>query len=392
MIKIISNNKKNNRKLINVNLSSRLNEEDVDKIIIRGKKFINFSSNDYLGLSKNKTLIKTSRNWTEKFGTSLSSSRLISGNLDKISLIEKNLSKMTNNEQTLIVGSGYLLNSTLIPSLTENNLGSKKKFAIFTDKLNHSSLNHGCYLTRQKIFRYRHTDLNHLESVIRKACKFTPKIIISETLFSMDGDKVDVSGLRFLAKRYHAILYLDEAHAAGVYGKQGFGLSSSGKKYEREVVVGTFGKSFGSYGAFVSSSKEISQKIINTCGGLIYSTALPPSILGSIYQAVKLMPKLDYLRKKLLKNSEYLLNELKKNSFNTGRSNSQIIPIIMRCPKKCLKLTNFLRKSGFFTKLIKPPTVPVGSERIRLSLTATMDREIIKKLVSLISSVNFHET
>ena len=232
---------------------------------------------------------------------------------------------------------------------------------------------------------------HHLESVIRKACKFTPKIIISETLFSMDGDKVDVSGLRFLAKRYHAILYLDEAHAAGVYGKQGFGLSSSGKKYEREVVVGTFGKSFGSYGAFVSSSEEISQKIINTCGGLIYSTALPPSILGSIYQAVKLMPKLDYLRKKLLKNSEYLLNELKKNSFNTGRSNSQIIPIIMRCPKKCLKLTNFLRKSGFFTKLIKPPTVPVGSERIRLSLTATMDREIIKKFVSLISSVNLHE-
>jgi len=387
--KIYSNNKINKRELININYSSRVKKNNYDYLNLKGKKLFNFSSNDYLGLSKNNQLINSSKKWTNKYGTSLSSSRLISGNLDQISKIEGLISKYTFNERTIIFGSGFLLNLTLIPTLTGNNLGSRGKFCIFSDKLNHSSINYGCHLTRQKVIRYNHNDLNHLEYLLKKTDKNIPKIIITETLFSMDGDLIDVDGFRSVAKKYDSLLYFDEAHSMGVFGKRGFGLTSDNKKYDNEILVGTFGKAFGSYGAFVSCSEKLSKNIINSCSGLIYSTALPPSVLGTIEKSVNMMPKLNLMRKKLLENSYYLIEKLKKLSINTGKSNSQIIPIILNDIEKCNKLSEFLRKNNFFVKTIQSPTVPVGSERIRLSLTATMDKNMLSKLASLISRVNF---
>ena len=389
MNKIYSNNKKNNKELVNIDYSSRVKEKDFDYVNVNGKQLYNFSSNDYLGLSKKNELIKSSNEWTIKYGTSLSSSRLISGNLDQIRDIEDLISKFTFSERTLILGSGFLLNLTLIPTLTGNNVGSRKKFYIFSDKLNHSSINYGCYLTRQKVIRYNHNDLNHLEYLIKKTEKNIPKIIITETLFSMDGDLIDVNEFRSVAKKYNTFLYFDEAHAMGVYGKKGFGLTSDNKKYDNEIVVGTFGKAFGSYGAFVTCSDKLSKKIINFCSGLIYSTVLPPSVLGTIEESVKIMPKLGSLRNKLLKNSSYLIKKLKELSINTGESKSQIIPIILGDYKKCNELSEFLKKNSFFVKTIKSPTVPEGSERIRLSLTATMKKNMLSKLASLISKVDF---
>ncbi len=390
-MKNLITNYKNTKKLLDVEFISRTKSNKFDKIFYQNKELYNFSSNDYLSLSKNPVLIKTSQKWTDEYGTSLSSSRLVSGNLEKIKEIEKNLSRFSLNEKSLVMGSGFQANSTLIPALTGNSLGSRCKTFIFSDKLNHSSINHGCLLTKQRIFRYRHLDLNHLEYLLKKVPKSSQKLIVSETIFSMDGDFVDIDSIRFLSEKYDSILYFDEAHSMGVYGNKGFGLASTKKKVEKEIILGTFSKGFGSYGSFVSCSNYFKKKIINSCGGLIYSTVLPPAVLGSIYAAVKIMPKLDTLRKKIKENSIFLISELKKNKINVGGSNSHIIPMILNDIESCEKLKKFLIKEGFFIKLIKSPTVPEGSERIRISLTATIEKKIISRLIKTIKNFQKNE-
>ena len=230
MNKIISNNKILFRKLKDFDYNLKLTKGNEDKINYGGKRLINFSSNDYLGLSKNREILNESIKWIKKYGSSLSSSRLVTGNLDKIYQIEKLLSKNIKHEKSIIVGNGFLLNATLIPAISGNSIGNRKKCVIFSDKLNHASINYGCIASRQKFLRYNHLDLNHLESLLKKEQNNEKKIIISETLFSMDGDFVDIKGIRLLAEKYNSILYLDEAHAVGVYGKNGFGFSIDKKK------------------------------------------------------------------------------------------------------------------------------------------------------------------
>ena len=386
MTKIISNNKILFRKLEDFNHSSRMLKNNLDIIGFKKKKLLNLASNDYLGLSKNKEIINTSIIGTKKYGSSLSSSRLVTGNLDKINAIEKLISKNTKHDSSIIIGNGFLLNATLIPAITGNFMGKRSRCLIYSDKFNHSSINYGCLTTRQKCIRYNHLDLNDLEDRLKEAPINTKKIIISETLFSMDGDLLDINGIRFLSRKYNTILYLDEAHAMGVLGTNGFGLSSDNAKDDKEISVGTFSKAFGSYGSFVSCSKKYHKVIVNSCAGLIYSTVLPPSVLGAIYSSVKQMPTLGNLRKKIRVNYQFILNSLKKLKFDTANSQSHIIPIILSDPKKCKKLQKYLYACGFFIKEVRPPTVPRGSERIRLSLTATMSLNHLKKFINAIST------
>ncbi len=384
MTKLISNNKYPLRKLEDFDYSLSKHQKNLGYIRFKGKKLFNLASNDYLGLSSDKQLANESIKWVKKYGSSLSSSRLVTGNLDKIIYIEKLLSTYTNHEKSIIVGNGFLLNSTLIPTLTGNFLGKRKKFFIFSDKFNHASINYGCVLSRQKCFRYNHLDLNHLEFLLKKVPLDSSKIIISETLFSMDGDFVNVDEIRMLAKKYNCILYLDEAHAIGVYGKIGFGLAADDKKIENEVIVGTFSKALGSYGSFVSCSKKLFKIVVNSCSGLIYSTALPPPVLGSIYASVKKIPKKTESRRILKKSYNLVLQSLKKQAFNTGGSTSHIIPIIFDKHYKCKKLCNFFFERGFYVKDIRYPTVPKGKERIRLSVTTNMKEEILNNFINTI--------
>ena len=374
------------RQLQNINFKERIIKKNYDSIIVSGKKLFNFSSNDYLSLSKNKKLISESKKWIDLFGVGLSSSRLISGNLEKISEIEFLLSKFLGREKSLIFSGGFLMNSTLIPALTNNNIGQRNKVLIFSDKLNHASINYGCHLTRQKILRYNHLDLNHLEFLLKKSEKKIPKFIISETVFSMDGDAIDIKKLRFIAKKFNAFLYLDEAHSLGIYGKKGAGVSSS-DKYEKEIIVGTFGKSFGCFGSFVSASGKIIEKIINSCSGLIYTTALPPAVYASIFAALKLMPKLNNERKKILENSRFLRTNLSNLKINLGQSDSHIIPVILESEKNCLKLKEHLEANGYFVKAITSPTVTKGTERIRLSVTATMKKKKLEHFSKLLKNL-----
>jgi len=381
----INTNIKNNRKLIYLSLLDSDNKSLANgKIKLADKILHNFSSNDYLGLSKDKDLIKESISWTKKFGTSLSSSRLVSGTIDKIGDIEKKISKYKKKEKSLILGSGFQCNTTVIPVLIDNTIGKRNKAVLLSDRLNHSSINHGCIVSRQQIKRYNHLDYNHLESLIKKNKHIPRKMIISETIFSMDGDKADIDTLRFLSKKYGCLLYLDEAHATGVFGTNGYGLTPSTDHSESdyEVVVGTFSKAFGSYGSYVSSSDYIIKKIINSCAGLIYSTALPPSTLGSISAAVKKIPKLKKERMELIKNSNFLISQIQKIGLRTSNTCSHIIPIIFSEESECIKVSKELRCFGFFVSSILSPTVPKSSPRLRISLTKFITRKEIKNFLN----------
>tara|TARA_E500000178_G_scaffold346355_1_gene397864 strand:- start:10230 stop:11414 length:1185 start_codon:yes stop_codon:yes gene_type:complete len=367
------------RKLLNLSFHNNDGEKlQNGKIRIDDKFLYNFCSNDYLGLSKSKELIENSIDWANKFGTGLSSSRMVSGNLDLISEIENKISVLKLKETSVIMGSGFQCNLTVIPAITNNSLGQRQKMIILSDKLNHSSIHHGCLLTQQKTLRYKHLDYCHLESLLKKNIN-SKKIIISETIFSMDGDIADISTLRFLAKKYNSLLYFDEAHATGIFGKNGFGLTTlnNSEANENEVVIGTFSKAFGSYGSYISCSQQMKERIINSCSGLIYSTVLPPPVLGSIQKAIELIPNMKYTRKTLLKNSEFLRRKLKENGFNIFKSKSHIIPVVFSKTSKCTKLSEMLKENGFYIHPVKHPTVPIGQSRLRISLTSFLKKQTI---------------
>ena len=387
-MKKINTNIKNIRKLKNLSLlCNNHNKLPNGYVRYKNKTLKNLSSNDYLGLSRDKKLIKESVIWTKIFGTSLSSSRLVSGSLDKIDEIEKKISKFKMKNQTIIMGSGFQCNSTVIPAILENSLGRRKKSIIFSDKLNHSSIYHGCLLSKQLIKRYNHLDYDHLETLLKSNKSFGTKIIISETVFSMDGDRANIHNLRNLAEKYNCLLYFDEAHASGVFGKNGYGLTpkKSFKNFENEIVVGTFSKAFGSYGSYVSCSKLIKNRIINLCAGLIYSTSLPPAILGSINAAVDRVPKINNVRQKLARNSKYLKSKLIEKGFNVANTDSQIIPIIFSDYERCRVLAEKFINNGFYISPILPPTVPIGKSRLRVSLTKFITKKDINTFLEILS-------
>ena len=380
-----SNNKKN-RQLKRIILKKINKKETHDgRILYNNILAYNFSSNDYLGLSKNPNLIKGSIDWSKKYGTSLSSSRLVTGNVDFVEQIEEKIKFFYKAEECLIFGSGYQLNITAIPSIFSNISRNSHECIILSDKLNHASINIGCKISGHKTLRYRHLDMNHLESLLLKYKNIKHKLIVSESVFSMDGDIIDIESIRLLAKKFNCYLYLDEAHAVGVAGRNGFGVSEQlNKKNNREITVGTFSKAFGAYGSFVCCSSLIKKNLVNYCSGFIYTTALPPNVLGSIFVSINEMPKLSQKRKQLLENSNYMREALINLGFSTLNSKTNIIPVLKNSKTNYEKICKHLLKKGFFTSLIRPPTVPFKMDRIRLSLTSHINKKIIVKFLKVL--------
>ena len=356
-----------------------LTKIDTVKIKYKRKTLLNFSSNDYLGLSQNNTIKNDTIKIIKKYGIGSGSSRLVSGNFDFHEKIERELAKKKKSETTIIFSTGYLANYSILSSILSSNI-FKKNPIVFSDKLNHQCIYEGCKDKRINFLRFHHNDMNHLEYLLKKnKFKQNPKFILSESIFSMDGDFADIESLVNLKKKYNSFLFLDEAHATGVYGKNGFGLSL---KFSNDIdcVTGTFSKAFGSFGAYVSCSKNLKSFLINKCSSFIYSTSLPFSLLASIYSGIKIIPKLKNERKKLIKNSYFLRTMLNKEGFNIGNSQTNIIPIIIGNSKKALIISKKLEKKGFYVVPIRPPSVPPNSSRLRISITSSHSQNNIKKL------------
>ncbi len=340
----------------------------------RNKTCLNFSSNNYLGLADHPKLKAESISWTERYGSGSGASRLVTGTIDAYLELEQEIATWKGSEAALIAGSGFLANLGAIAALADRNT------VIFADKLNHASLNAGCQLSGAKLVRYRHNDFGHLQSRLEQFRNTNRKLIVSDTIFSMDGDIAQPGPLEEIAKQHNAILLLDDAHATGVFGKNGEGLACSNRD---GLNMGTFSKAMGSYGACLTGSRDMIDYLVNKCAPFIYSTAPPPGVFGAISAAVRLVqtPEFGKKRSRLREISDYLRNELRELGFDTGGSASQIIPVILGDSGKVLKASEFLLDRGIMAVAIRPPTVPEGTARIRLSLSAAHTSADLERLI-----------
>lgn len=345
-----------------------------------GRELVDASSNDYLGLARHPELIARSRDWTDAWGAGARASRLVTGTLDLHERVEAKLAGLKGTEAALIFNSGYQANSAVLPALFDRMLLGGAPM-VFTDRLIHASLHRGCAVAGVRQIRFRHNDLDHLEDLLKaRAGKSGTRFIVTESVYSMDGDRVDLEGLCGLAERYGAALYVDEAHATGVLGPKGMGLT--GEQPGRvEVIMGTFSKALGGFGAYVAGSRALRDYLVNRCGGLIYSTALPPGVLGAMDAALDLVPEMGTERRRLHDNAEQLRVALADAGLSIGQSSTQIVPAIIGGEAATLDASRALEEAGVLGIAIRPPTVPKGTSRIRFALSADHGKTAMTRIL-----------
>lgn len=356
--------------------------EPHDKWIIRdGRKMLNLSSNDYLGLSRDMQLRKEflTRAMEEYLPLSSTSSRLLTGNYPAYTELEKALASAYGKESALVFNSGYHANVGILPALAD------KETLILADKLVHASLIDGIRLSGATYKRFRHQDYEQAEQILQASVRTYKRIIlVTESIFSMDGDIADLHRLVRLKQEYpNVLLYVDEAHAIGVRGKTGLGIAEeSGTLPDIDLLVGTFGKALASMGAFVACSRLLHDVLVNRMRPLIFSTALPPLQVAWTSYLFQLLPHMEERRKHLQRLSASVAQALQGKGGEI--SSSHIIPYIVKDSEDCLRLAEFLQRKGFYCLAIRPPTVPQGTARLRLSITADLDEENIRPLNELL--------
>lgn len=356
--------------------------EPHDKWIIRdGRKMLNLSSNDYLGLSRDMQLRKEFLTWAmeEYLPLSSTSSRLLTGNYPAYTELEKALASAYGKESALVFNSGYHANVGILPALAD------KETLILADKLVHASLIDGIRLSGATYKRFRHQDYEQAEQILQASVRTYKRIIlVTESIFSMDGDIADLHRLVRLKQEYpNVLLYVDEAHAIGVRGKTGLGIAEeSGTLPDIDLLVGTFGKALASMGAFVACSRLLHDVLVNRMRPLIFSTALPPLQVAWTSYLFQLLPHMEERRKHLQRLSASVAQALQGKGGEI--SSSHIIPYIVKDSEDCLRLAEFLQRKGFYCLAIRPPTVPQGTARLRLSITADLDEENIRPLNELL--------
>ena len=339
-------------------------------IYLNGKKLINLSSNNYLEFADNAEITNEFLNYAgDKYSFGSASARPLTGTLPVYKELEDLISEMFNKERTLLFNSGYHANVGINSSI------AGKGDVIFSDKLNHASIIDGMRLSESKFFRYPHNNMEALEKLlIRERNNFNNAVIVSESVFSMDGDIADLNRLVELKEKYNCILILDEAHAFGVFGKNGLGVTETlGITDKVDLIIGTFGKAIGSMGAFATGNKILIDYLINKARSFIFSTALPPINIA--------------FSKWIIENKLTCTFEKRMNMLTIGNkagSKSHIIPVIIGGNKETIETCDILFHNGYFTLPIRPPTVPEGTSRLRLSLTTGITEKELFNAISLV--------
>jgi 8-amino-7-oxononanoate synthase len=343
----------------------------------------NLCSNDYLGLSESEQLraaiIEAVRTAPRVGGTG---SRLLSGHLRDWDSLEQEFADFAGTEAALYFGSGYAANVGLLTSILQ------KDDVVFSDELNHASLIDGMRLSGARKVVYRHLDLNDLETALRSTPSFGGRrFVVSETVFSMDGDIANIAELAALCARYDAGLILDEAHAVGVHGPSGRGIAAS-SELPCEVIAMTHpcGKALASAGAFVCGSATLREHLINHARTFIFSTAMPPYMAGQIRTALRIARRMNSQREELLANAKHLSAQLHSQGYDTANSASQIIPVIVGANDDAVATAEFLQSEGFAVRAIRPPTVPQNRARVRLSLTTAIPATEFDRLTNCFAS------
>ena len=345
-----------------------------------GRSYINFASNDYLGLRFNQALISRSIEWAETYGVGAGASRLVTGNLDLFAPIEAKLATLKGKPASLVMASGFQTNAAVLQALFDRSvLGAEP--LVFADRLNHASMHFGCQASGVRQLRYRHCDAAHLSELLSQyQGDDRPRFILTESVFSMDGDVAPLADIARLAREHDACLIVDDAHATGILGRGGSGLSG-----DADIVIGTFSKALGAFGGYVASTETMRDYLVNRCGGVIYSTALPPPVLGAIDAALDLVPGMDGARAYIARLAERFRAGVSAIGLDTGASTTQIVPVILRSPEAAIAMGERLKRAGLWASAIRPPTVPIGTARLRLAFTAAHEDPDIDRLLDVLA-------
>lgn len=342
-------------------------------VFCEGRRLLSFCSNDYLGLATDPEVVAGAVRAAESHGAGAGASRLVAGSFDIHGELERELADLTGREAALQLASGFQANTSVIPALT-----GPGGLVLF-DANAHASIRRGAWLGRGEARRFRHNDVGHLDVLLAEHAGGGGSLVVTESLFSMDGDRAPLGEICDVAERHGALLMVDDAHAVGVFGVRGEGLAAAHARVD--VVLGTFGKAFGTSGAFVASSELMRSHLANFCTGFVYSTASAPPVVGATAAALEAVRsgRLGQDRFRAFVASAH--DRLREAGFDTSPSDSQIVPIRLGDDRAALACEAHLRARGILAVAIRPPTVPEGSARLRISLTRLHTAEHVETLV-----------
>ncbi len=335
------------------------------RVLLDGGEVLLLCSNNYLGLADHPKVRTAAADAAERFGAGAGASRLVSGTMSLHRTLEQRLADFKGTQAALLFGSGYLANTGVVAAL------AGRGEVVFSDELNHASIIDGCRLSRAEAFVYRHRDTEHLEWGLRRAGA-RAGMIVTDSVFSMDGDVAPLPDLHDLAKRHGCMLVVDEAHGTGALGPGGRGaVAAAGLTGEVDVVVGTLGKALGSYGAYACTRSDVAELLMNTARPFIYSTAPPPPSVGAALAALAILRERPGIVEQLRRNAAILRESLGAYGLDLGRSRTQIVPVVVGDARRAMALCEHALERGVFAQAIRPPTVPDGTSRLRLAVMAT---------------------
>jgi 8-amino-7-oxononanoate synthase len=350
------------------------------RVLLDGQEVLLLCSNNYLGLADHPRVRRAAAEAAMRWGTGAGASRLICGNMTLHRRLEERLAEFSRSESALLFGSGYLANTGTVAALT------RAGEVVFSDELNHASIVDGCRLSRAETFVYHHRDFDHLHWGLRQA-EGRGSLIASDAVFSMDGDVAPLPELVELARRYDCRLLIDEAHATGTIGPDGRGaVAEAGLEEEVDVIVGTLGKALGSYGAYVCANREIVELLVNTARPFIFSTALPPSAVAAALAALELVLARPGRVDRLRRNGDLMRRELAAGGLDPGESRTHILPIVVGDEDSAVELCERALERGVFAQAIRPPTVPAGTSRLRITVMATHREPELRQAANVIAT------
>ena len=350
------------------------------RVLLDGRSVLLLCSNNYLGLADHPRVRHAAAEAAMRWGAGAGASRLISGNMQPHRRLEERLAEFKGYEAALLFGSGYLANTGTIAALVG------RGEVVFSDELNHASIIDGCRLSRAETFVYAHGDLEHLAWGLREAGG-RGSLIVTDGVFSMDGDVAPLEGLLGLARRHGCRLMVDEAHATGALGPGGRGsVAAAGLSGEVDLVVGTLGKALGSYGAYACASRETVDYLVNAARTFVFSTALPPPVLAAADAALELLAAGPHRVERLQDNAATLRAALAEEGLPVGESETQIVPVPLGDAERAMELCERALGRGVFAQGIRPPTVPEGSSRLRFTVMATHRRGELRRAAKLVGA------
>ncbi|KRF65927.1 8-amino-7-oxononanoate synthase [Bacillus sp. Soil768D1] len=350
--------------------------------MVNGKKMMMFASNNYLGVANDQRLIEASVQATQRFGTGSTGSRLTTGNTIVHEKLEKRLAEFKQTDAAIVLNTGYMANIAALTTLVG------KDDLVLSDEMNHASIIDGCRLSRAETIIYRHADLLDLEMKLKINTRYKKRIIVTDGVFSMDGDIAPLPGIVELAKRYDALVMVDDAHATGVLGKDGRGTSEHfGLKGKIDIEMGTLSKAVGAEGGYIAGSRSLVDYVLNRARPFVFSTALSAGVVASALTAVDIIQSEPERRVRLRAMSQRLYNELTSLGYTVSGGETPILAIICGEPEQAMFLSKELHKHGIYAPAIRPPTVPSGTSRIRLTLMATHQEEQMNHVIDVFRTI-----